>query len=146
TYSQDTPDKNKPLFTGNDLDSSQISVGADPNTGQPLINFGMRGDAISRLSDFTKAHIGGFMTITLDRVVVSSPRINGVLPGTGQISGNFTNSSAQKLATVLRYGALPLALVIASEERIGATLGQDALFKSLIAGIIGLGIVILFML
>lgn len=144
-YAQKNPG-GKPLFTGNDLDPSSLQVGQDPQTGSYLIQFSMKGDAIGRLSKYTANNIGNFLTVTLDRQVVSSPQIQGQLPGNGQITGKFTLTQAQQLVNVLKYGALPISFKIASQTVVGPTLGQDSINKSIIAGGIGLGIIILFML
>ncbi len=138
----------KPLFVGQDLDPSSLSVGQDTQTGggSYLINFSMRGNAAQRLSSYSASHIGNYLTITLDRKVVSSPVIQGQLPGGGQISGRFTYNQANQLQNVLKYGALPVKLTKISEEVISPTLGTDAISKSILAGAIGIGIVILFML
>jgi preprotein translocase subunit SecD len=136
----------KPQFAGKDLDPNQISVGQDSQTGQIVINFEMQGDAIARFGDFTGKHVGDQLTITLDRKVISSARINSQINGPGIITGQFTQAEAQAIVTVLQYGALPLSLVIGSYETVGATLGADSILKSEIAAAIGLGIVILFML
>jgi preprotein translocase subunit SecD len=143
-YAQYNPG-GKPLFTGNDLDPSSLQVGQDSQTGAYDIEFSMKGDAIGRLSKFTADNIGSYFTITLDRQVVSSPVIQSQLPGNGQITGQFTLDQAQQLVNVLKYGALPISFTIASQESIGPTLGQDSINKSMLAGAIGLGIVILFM-
>jgi preprotein translocase subunit SecD len=144
-YAQYNPGS-KPLFTGNDLDPSSLKVGQDPQTGSYLIEFAMKGDAIGRLSKFTASNIGSYFTITLDKSVISSPVIQSQLPGSGQITGRFTLTQAQQLVNVLKYGALPISFTIASQQSIGPTLGQDSINKSMIAGAIGLGVVILFML
>ncbi len=138
----------KPLFTGKDLDPNSLSVGQNSQTGGTgyVINFGMQGAAFGRLGDFTKAHIGDYLTITLDRQVISSPVIQSQLPGTGQITGNFTLDQATQLVNVLKYGALPVPLTIASYETVSPTLGQDAINRSILAATIGLSIVVLFML
>jgi preprotein translocase subunit SecD len=135
----------KPPFTGKDLDPGQISVGSDPQTGAVVINFEMQGGAIASFGAFTGKHIGDQLTITLDRKVISSAVINSQINGPGIITGQFTQAEAQAIVTVLQYGALPLSLVIASEETVGATLGYDSIVKSLIAGAIGLTIVMLYM-
>src|SRR2546429_4139797 len=135
----------KPQFTGKDLDPNQISVGTDQQTGAVVINFEMQGGAIAQFGAFTGKHIGDQLTITLDRKVSSSASINSQINGPGIITGQFTQAEAQSIVTVLQYGALPLSLQIASEETVGATLGTDSIIKSVIAGIIGLSIVILFM-
>lgn len=138
----------KPLFTGGDLDPSSLSVAQNQQTGGAgyVITFAMKGAAFNKLSTFTGAHVGDYLTITLDRQVISSPQIQNQLPGSGQITGNFTLTQAQQLVDVLKYGALPVALTIQSQETVSATLGADAIVKSEIAAAIGLGIVILFML
>src|SRR5438105_953046 len=112
-YTQYNPG-NKPLFTGADLDPNQISVGTQQDTGQIVINFEMKGDAISRFGEFTGKHIGDYLTITLDRKVISSAVIQSQINGPGIIQGTFTQTQAQSIVTVLQYGALPLALVIDS--------------------------------
>ena len=106
----------------------------------------MKGDAISRFGDFTAKNVGQFLTVTLDGTVIESASINSAITGPGQITGNFTTDEAQRVVTILKYGALPIPLKIASEETVGPTLGQDSIVKSLIAAVIGLGIVMLFML
>ena len=92
------------------------------------------------------AHIGDYFTITLDRQVISSPVLQSQLPGTGEITGNFTLDQATQLVNVLKYGALPVPLTIASYETVSPTLGQDAINRSILAATIGLSIVVLFML
>lgn len=146
-YTQYNPG-GKPLFIGKDLDPNALGVSIDQQTGggQYQINFGMKGDAIGRFSTFTANHVGDALTITLDRKVIQSARIESQIPGSGVINGNFTLQQAQSVVSILKYGALPLVLVPVSEETVGATLGQDSILKSEIAAAIGLGIVVLFML
>ncbi|TMC21867.1 MAG: protein translocase subunit SecD, partial [Chloroflexi bacterium] len=144
-YVQNNPGS-KPLFTGKDLDPNALQVGQDQQTGGYVIQFAMKGDAVGRFSSYTAKHIGNYLTVTLDKKVVSSPRIDSQIPGNGEINGRFTLTEAQQLVNVLKYGSLPIALAIQSEDTVGPTLGQDSIQKSLIAGVIGLGIVIVFML
>ncbi|HLX56380.1 MAG TPA: protein translocase subunit SecD, partial [Ktedonobacteraceae bacterium] len=135
----------KALFTGKDLDPSQVYVGYD-TAGRPQINFEMKGDAIGKFGTFTSSNVGQYLTVTLDRSVIQSAQIQSAITGPGEITGQFSLAQAQQIVTVLKYGALPIALKISSQETIGATLGQDSINKSLIAAAIGLGMVILFML
>lgn len=144
-YTQYNPG-GKPAFTGANLDPAQISVGQDPQTGSIVINFEMKGDAIGRFGDFTKANIGNELTTVLDGKVINSAVIQGAITGPGIIQGRFTTAQAQSIAAVLQYGSLPLVLKPVSQESVGATLGQDSIIKSYIAAAIGLGIVMLFML
>ena len=145
TFGDSNPGGKAP-FTGKDLDSTQIGVSLDEHTGRPQINFAMKGDAVSRFGSFTRDHVGSILTVTLDRNVIESATINNAITGPGVITGQFSHEEAQRIATVLRYGALPIVLQIDSQSTIDATLGQDAITKSLVAGIIGVGIVMLFML
>jgi preprotein translocase subunit SecD len=106
----------------------------------------MQGAAAGKLGTWTAAHVGDYLTVTLDRNVINSAVIQSQLPGNGEISGDFSLTEAQALVNVMKYGALPIPLHIDSQNTIGPTLGQDAIQKSLLAGGIGLGIVVLFML
>jgi preprotein translocase subunit SecD len=134
-------------FTGDQLDPNSITATIDQQSGQPVILFQFKGSAQSAFASYTQQNIGNFLTITLDGKVIESARINSQITGQGEISGgNMTIESAQATAALLRYGSLPVPLTVVSERLIGATLGQQSIYDSLIAGSIGLGIVILFML
>jgi preprotein translocase subunit SecD len=135
------------VFTGADLDSGNISATIDQQTNQPVILFQFKGSKQSAFSDYTRTHIGQYLTITLDGVVIESAVIQSQITGQGQISGgSMTLDSAQRTAALLRYGSLPVPLTIVSEREIAATLGKQSIRDSAIAGVIGIGIVILFML
>jgi preprotein translocase subunit SecD len=80
--------------------------------------------------------------IVLDGNVISAPTTNAVIPdGKPQITGNFTEESAQALSEQLKYGALPISFEIQSEQQISATLGADQLRMGMLAGLIGLVLV-----
>ena len=135
------------VFTGDQLDTNSINAILDPQSGQPEITFQFKGSAQSKFADYTQKNVGNYLTITLDGTIIENAVINSQITGQGIISGgSMTLDSAQKTAALLRYGALPVPLQIVSEEEVGATLGKQSLYDSLVAGIIGLGIVILFML
>lgn len=103
-------------------------------------------DGADILKEWTTANVGKILGIVLDKAVISSPSVNNPIPdGQAEIIGSFTNESANALAVQLRYGSLPIPLEIEQIRVIGPTLGQDSLDKSLLAGIIGFGIVMLFM-
>ena len=136
----------KPQFQGKEVDVNGLSVSPDTTGSSYAINFAMKGDAAARLGTFTGSHIGDYLTITLDRKVITSAVIQSQLPGSGQITGNFTLDQANSVVNVLKYGALPVNLIQESEDTIGGTLGTEAINQSLIAGALGLSVVILFML
>jgi preprotein translocase subunit SecD len=131
------------IMTGKELTS--VNVGAN-QLGSPGIDFVLSPAGATIFAQHTAANIGKILAITLDKRVVSAPRIEGAIPdGQGQISGSFTPESANTLAVQLRYGSLPIPLKVVETRIIGPTLGEDSLQKSLLAGAIGLTIVILFM-
>ncbi|MFJ4229032.1 protein translocase subunit SecD [Paenarthrobacter nicotinovorans] len=83
--------------------------------------------------------------IVLDDKVISAPRAMAVITdGKPQITGNFTQASAKALSDQLRYGALPISFEIQSQEQISATLGGDQLRLGLLAGMIGLLLVVVY--
>ena len=131
------------IMTGKELTS--VNVGVD-TVGSPAIDFVLSPEGTTIFAQHTAANVGRILTITLDKRVVSAPSINNAIPdGQGQISGSFTADSANALAVQLRYGSLPIPLKVVETRVIGPTLGEDSLEKSLIAGAIGLTIVLLFM-
>lgn len=133
------------IMTGSQLQSA--SVGFDPQTGAPIIQFTLTSEGARIFADYTSKNVGKFLTITLDKRVISSPRINSAITqGSGVIEGRFTRDEAQALVVQLKYGALPVPLKVLSSRTVGPTLGQESIDKSVIAGAIGIGMVIAFML
>ena len=85
------------------------------------------------------------VAIVLDGLVVSAPRIiSAITAGNAQITGNFTQADASDLANVLKYGALPLAFDRGEVQQISPTLGADQLHGGILAGAIGLILVLLY--
>lgn len=85
--------------------------------------------------------------IVLDGVVVSAPRFNEpILGGQAQIEGNFTQQEAKDLANVLKYGALPVTLEPVDITTVSPTVGDDQLRAGIIAGLLGLALVMIFLL
>lgn len=83
--------------------------------------------------------------IVLDGVSISAPSVDQAIPGgRAQISGSFDQGSANELANVLKYGALPLAFDVSSVDNVSASLGGDQLQAGIIAGGIGLLLVVAF--
>lgn len=120
------------------VDSDQFS--------QFFVTFALTEEAGEIFGAHTAANVGRFLTIVLDKQVISSPSINDVIDRNGTITGNFTLEDAQQLALQLRYGSLPIPLRIESTRQIGATLGEQSIEASIRAGIIGVITVLLFML
>jgi preprotein translocase subunit SecD len=131
------------IMTGSDLQLVQVT---QDQLGQYVIQFDLTSKGTGIFSEHTAANVGRYLTIVLDKRVISSPVINSAIPdGQGIIQGGFTAESANALAVQLRYGSLPVPLKVVETRIIGPTLGEDSLNRSIIAGLIGLTIVVLFM-
>ena len=131
------------IMTGKDLKSVAVD---SPISGTYQINFELTTEGSQIFGDYTSNNVGKILAIVLDNKVISTPRINSAITeGSGTIQGSFTYDEANQLAVQLRYGSLPIPLTVEQIRIIGPTLGQDSLQKSLVAGGVGLLLVILFM-
>ena len=84
--------------------------------------------------------------IVLDGNVISSPSVNAVISGgKAQITGNFSDEEMTELAMLIRGGALPVGLTEVQTSMIGPNLGIDSLHSSILAGVIGVVLILLFM-
>ncbi|HEY8729098.1 MAG TPA: protein translocase subunit SecD, partial [Acidothermaceae bacterium] len=101
--------------------------------------------ASGRWATFTTNNVGKDTAVVLDGLVTSAEYIQEAIPGGNtQISGNFTHKSASQLANSLKYGALPLAFAPQTARTVSATLGSSELNAGLLAGAIGLVLVVLY--
>lgn len=112
---------------------------------------GALADASTTLSALPECGTGATpcnaFAIVLDGVVVSAPRFNEpIIGGQAQIEGDFNAQEARDLANVLKYGALPVTLEVVDVTSVSATVGGDQLRAGIIAGLIGLGVVSLYLL
>lgn len=131
------------VMTGAALDTVAVQAGS---AGQSEIAFTLKSSGSQVFSDYTTANVGKYLAIVLDKKVISVPVINSAITGgQGVIQGNFTADSANALAVQLRYGSLPVPVKVVESETVGPTLGAESVRKSLLAGAIGLTVVILFM-
>ncbi|HXI79340.1 MAG TPA: protein translocase subunit SecD [Verrucomicrobiae bacterium] len=137
-----------PLFSGDQLDSA--AIGSDQN-GRRVVTFKLKDTGAKLFGDYTAAHIGEYFAIVLDGSVISAPVIQNAIPGGNvEISqpgiGGFPLKEATDLTTVLQFGSLPFPITELSNNTISATLGEQFFNQSLLAGAIGILLVILFML
>ncbi len=113
-----------------------------------VVDVQFKSAAANTWADFTAAHIGTQTAFALDSAVVSAPMIQEAIPGgRTQISGGdppFTASTARQLANVLKYGSLPLSFESSEAQTVSATLGLTSLRAGLIAGAIGLALVLVY--
>ncbi len=132
------------IMTGSELATVNVTV---HETFGYVIEFTLTPKGREIFAEYTASHVGQYLGIVLDKEVISAPRVEEAIPeGAGIIRGSFTRESANAFAVQLRYGSLPVPLKIVETRLVGPTLGEDSLQKSLIAGLAGMIIVILFML
>jgi preprotein translocase subunit SecD len=130
---------------GGDLNTADVGFDQQ-RAGVPEILFTLKDSGAQKFADYTTNNVGKYLAIVLDKKVISSPQIQSpITGGSGRITGKFTLAEANGLVIQLRYGSLPIALKVVQEQTVGPTLGQDSVQRSLVAGIIGLTLVMLFM-
>ncbi|MFN8070871.1 MAG: protein translocase subunit SecD [Mycobacterium sp.] len=136
----------KSIIAGDQIKTA--SSGFDQQSGAYVVDLEFKDEAAKTWADFTAANVGTQTAFTLDSEVVSAPQIREAIPGgRTQISGGdppFTADSAKQLANVLKYGSLPLSFESSEAETVSATLGLTSLRAGLIAGAIGLAMVLLY--
>lgn len=131
-------------LTGKDL--KRASVGFSSQTGEPVVSLEFNEDGTKKFAEITKRNVGKPVAIFLDELPVTIPNVNEpILTGTAQISGAFTTEGAKALSIQLNAGALPVPISIVEQNTIDASLGAEAVQKTAFAGLIGVGLVMLFM-
>ncbi len=131
-------------LSGSDLKKAQVTFQTQDSLPAVAIEFNEEG--AKKFSQITKDSIGKPLAILLDGFPITMPNIESEIPnGNAIISGNFSLEEAKELAIKLNAGALPVPVKVLSQKNIPATLGQESVQKSLMAGGIGLLMVVLFM-
>lgn len=131
--------------TGDMVESA--AAGLDPDGGGFQINFSFDSRGARRFAEYTREHIGELFAIVLDNEVISYPRIQSAITGgSGRITGNFSPEEAQRIATLIRSGALPAPLTTLDQRTVGPGLGADSIRAGGIASLVAFGLVIVFML
>jgi preprotein translocase subunit SecD len=136
------------LFSGEELSTAAI---ATDQTGKRVVTFKLKDTGARLFEQYTSQNIGKYFAIVLDGKVISAPVINSAIPGGNvEISqggiGGYPLKEAQELVTVLQFGSLPFPIQELSNVTISPTLGEEFLNKSLLAGIVGILLVMAFML
>jgi preprotein translocase subunit SecD len=112
---------------------------------QYVIKFEWNAEGAILFKQITTRNLNKPLGIFLDNELISAPTVEAVIEAQGVIEGNFSLDAAKTLAIQLNSGALSVPLTEIAPTEVGPTLGADSLKKSLLAGIIGLALIILFM-
>jgi preprotein translocase subunit SecD len=131
-------------LSGTDLKNAAVTF--NTNSGLPQVQLTFSSAGAKKFADITSNNVGKIVAIALDQQVIEAPRVQQpIVGGNAVITGNFTTDQANSLAIQLNAGALPVSLSVLQQQTIGATLGQSSLAASLIAGILGFLVIIVFM-
>lgn len=128
--------------------TTTTSTGASTNTW--AVNLSFNADGTKAFADVTKRLYSltdprNRFAVTLDGYVITAPTTQAVITnGDAQITGSFDQVSSKSLADSLKYGALPISFKVQSQENISATLGSEQLSSGLLAGLIGLILVVIY--
>lgn len=130
------------LLTGSALKTAFAGV---DSSGNWIVNFSLTAAGSPKFDAIATKYYHQQVAIVLDGVVESAPTINAkTFGGQGQISGSFTQTQAQNLALVLKYGALPVQLQQQTVQTVSPSLGASSLRAGIIAGLIGLAAVMIY--
>ncbi|SIQ64984.1 preprotein translocase subunit SecD [Microbispora rosea] len=140
----------KAAVQGTEISGAQS--GTDPTTGEWIVQVDFKSKGATQFADITRRITSlpaprNQLANVLDGVVIVAPTIEEAIPGgSARISGSFTQTTATELADQLKYGALPLKFQQSSVVSVSSTLGQDQLKGGLIAGALGLIVVMIYLL
>lgn len=131
-------------LSGKDLRRAQVVF--DPNDGSPQVGIDFTDEGGKKFGEISSRNVGKPVAMVLDNEIVSAPVIReAITQGSAVISGQFTTDEAKQLAVQLNAGALPVPIKVIEQRNVGATLGAESVQKSLLAGAIGIVIVMIFM-
>lgn len=132
-------------LTGQFLDRAEVAL--NQTTREPIVVLNFNDEGTKRFEEITGKNIGRFLSIFLDDVPISTPVIRQeITGGVAEISGAFTPDEARELMRNLNYGALPVPIALSSTQTIGSTLGEEATYAGLRAGIWAFVVVAAFLL
>ncbi|MGV9615136.1 protein translocase subunit SecD [Nocardia xishanensis] len=134
----------KSRIDGQEIDNAIANL--DQQQSRWVVDLKFKSTGSDAWADLTREYLYKRVAFTLDSKVFSAPQVQAgpQLGGTTQISGSFTAKSAKELANTLKYGSLPLSFQTSEAETVSATLGLSSLRAGLIAGAIGLVVVLLY--
>ncbi|MFC1756365.1 protein translocase subunit SecD [Patescibacteria group bacterium] len=132
-------------LSGKDLETADV-VFQSQGLSEPQVSLKFDGEGTKVFAELTKENMGKTIAIYLDGSIISAPVVQAeITNGEAVITGNFTIDEAKKLSRRLNEGALPVPLELVYQQSIEASLGQESLDTSLVAGVIGLIVVMVFM-
>ncbi len=135
-------------LTGADLKKASVIFGQSKSGSGAQVSLEFTPDGAEKFAQITRRNVGKPLAMFLDDDPITWPPPNvesEIIGGSAVISGSFTTEEAKNLSIQLNAGALPVPITVLEQRLIGASLGDEAVRKSMVAGLIGIATVMLFM-
>ena len=129
-------------LTGKDLAKAAVEF---DQAGKPQIALTFTAEGGEKFAEITGRNVGKRLAIFLDDAILTAPVVKEQITGNAVITGDFTLEEAKRIVAQLNAGALPTPILVLERRQVGPTIGQEALAKSVAAGLVGLALVIFFM-
>lgn len=148
------PGWNKTGLTGADLTNANLNIETSPTKqltratlkAEPVVQLKFNGEGAKKFGEITKRNMGKRIAIVIDDRPISAPTVQQAIEtGDAVITGLTDAKEAKNLAIALQAGALPVPIKLVAQSTIGPTLGQQAVRRSIVAGLFGLALVAVFM-
>ncbi|WPC41284.1 protein translocase subunit SecD [Clostridium sp. JS66] len=137
------PDK-QTILTGKDVKNAVSTISSQSQ--KPVVDLELNASGTKKFADATQKFLGQKITIYLDDQVLTDPTVNSVITnGKSEIEGARSLDEAKRQANLINSGALPVTVKAVESKVVGASLGANSLPLSILAGKVGIGLVILFM-
>lgn len=132
-------------LSGKQLEKATVTF--DRTTNKPQVSLKFNSDGQRLFGEITERNIGKPIAIFLDEQIISAPTVQQkIIEGEAVITGDFSVDEVKELTNLLNAGALDVPIKLVEQRTVGATLGEESVKKSIVAGLIGLALVVLFML
>ncbi len=128
-----------PALTGDDIKGADAAIESTETGDDNVVQLSFTTEGAQKFADVTSANVGNIVYIVYDGEVVSAPTVQtAITDGNAVINSISSYEEADELATTIRIGALPLTLKQVRSNIVGATLGSEAVSRTIQAGIIGI--------
>ena len=129
--------------TGNMLSNAQPTLGGRSGA-DAIVSFSFNDEGADKFHELTSKNIGRQLAIVLDNEVISAPRVESAIRGSGSITGNFTSQDAKQLAYLLKSGSFAAPVTFEEERQIGPSLGAESVKSGLYSCLGGFFLIFLF--
>ncbi|MDD4142913.1 MAG: protein translocase subunit SecD [Bacteroidales bacterium] len=131
-------------LTGKNLRRAEVQY--SQTTSEPEVSLQFDTEGAKLFGELTERNIGKTLAIYLDGIAISTPQVNtAITNGQAVITGSFTLDEAKDLAKRLNSGALPVPVTLIQQQTVQASLGEQSIYRSFFAGVLGFALVALFM-